>query len=499
MAKRNWDKALYSKYALVSSPSQLTTYLDCPRKWWFKSVCRLPDGSDQKKFVFGSAFHDVVMRWLQSTEQRPVELFPAGWDDGLDAVESTSIRKLVETGIADGTLRRLPGMEVEKEYVSVVTPDVAMIGALDVVSPEGVEDHKTSKSKNYVASQKELASDAKMLCYAHEWLKAHPASNVKLRLNYFIKDPDNLSTRVVEVMVPAAGVADFWEKTAKPAHEGMLALKRARKPAEKWQEVTGPQTKETCRKYGGCPYAKICGRIQTPAAYMTQMNIFKKKAPAEPSASPPPPVIEKKPEPRASVAPWAVPECQACGGTGINKKKGSPCRACDSIRSRRGEATSDAFDPKVVDGQLTWTEDNIEASLPIVSEVETKPAKPPKKVEPKIKPAPEPEPEPKPKPKPEPKPEAFRLFINAVPFNQGFVDLAEVLETEGKTLATAWEAESYYDLDAFRRRDAIAKAAPEIAKNLSGQTVVAVGGSQDLKALVDALRPYAREVVHGTF
>lgn len=574
MAKRNWDKSLFERYEHVASPSQLVDYLDCPRKWWFRRCVRLPEKQDQLKFVFGNCLHDLVQRWLQADDSgrgpdgKPVVLYPEGWSEGLSPADAALVRKLFEKGVADGMLRRLPGRQVEKEYVREVVPGVASIGALDITSPEGVEDQKSTKSPRYIATQQELASDPKMLSYAYEWLlgmwdyieESRPdvaagldldtaVPSVKLRLNYFVKDPEAPATKSVEAIVPSAKVLEFWEKTAVPAHQGMLDLKRAKIPELEWRKVTGPQKKDTCKKYDGCPYAKICGGCQTPAGYAAEIkranlkkkgpvtvSIFKKKPAAAPA---PTPVVETPPAPPPAPpsaanpttnAPWAVESCAACKGKGINKQ-GNPCMACYHIRKRRGEPTVEAFETwHDEQGNLCWKAKDgaqapapavqapaptpapiaapaaaappVEGKAPIAAEPKTKRAKPPKVVAPEIKEPPAPQTE---QPNPAPAAEdglgqrGFRLFVNAMPAGGQFVDALQVLAQEGRELAEAQGVGSYYDLDAFKRRDVLAAHAVEIAAELDGQDVVAIGGGQDLKALVEALRPLAAEVIQGVF
>ncbi len=102
----------------------------------------------------------------------------------------------------------------------------------------------------------------------------------------------------------------------------------------------------------------------------------------------------------------------------------------------------------------------------------------------------------------------FILLINCAPIRghgrpnsgRGVRYLSEVLVRYGQALAEASQAESYYDLDAFARRDAMAKVAVRMAEEFGADLVVASTLSPDEKALVAALRPYAgMEIVGGEF
>lgn len=62
------------------------------------------------------------------------------------------------------------------------------------------------------------------------------------------------------------------------------------------------------------------------------------------------------------------------------------------------------------------------------------------------------------------------------------------------------KAASFYDLDAFARRDALSAYAPKLAEEFAADIVVAsmVGtGQSDLKVLLEAIRPFAGMEVIG--
>ena len=592
---RKWDKAIFDRYEVVASPSQMTDLLDCDRKWWFRRVCRLPVIEGQEKFVFGNVLHAVIQRWLLADERgrdpegKPIEIYPEGWeqdkgDDGkvngrINKREAQLIRMLVSKAVDSGLLRRTPGRKIEREFEIQIIPGVGYIGALDVEDPEGVEDHKSTKARKWISSETDLANDPKMLSYAEIWRRLYPESDVvRLRLNYMVKDPDDLFTKPVEVLVPAPDVERFWNETIMPGAERMLAMKKARTPVTEWARIPGPKNPGVCKKYGGCTFAAICARMKTPTVYAeeinrangklppipetpstpkpakTPMGIFKKAgvkpAPAAPatvvtsqtaveetveelvpSAAPAKAAPAPAPAAEAVVAPpWAVKGCVPCKGTGLILSKGRACKACDSVQGQRNGPQSSGFDVEFeADGSVSW-------SLKAGSEQPQVPTPPPA---PKAAPA-KPQAAPaasvqvtapvtaaKPKtvkvvaPKPTPvaapamvavpsgetmppvepdQPEGFRLFINCLPLGGSYLDLAAILADEGAELANEKGAESFYALDSFKRRDMLASVAGSVAKEkLAGRDVVAIGGSQDLKAYVEALRPLATEVFIGVF
>lgn len=237
-----------------------------------------------------------------------------------------------------------------------------------------------------------------------------------------------------------------------------------------------------------------------------------------------------RPEPAAIEAPpWHAKQCQACVKTpGINSK-GHPCRACDNYAQREGRPGSGAYAISHEGGKMTWTlragaaapapvDPSRGASLPVV-QTPTPGAESPKAEA--AAPAPE-----APKKTRKPKAEAaaptaaaptpvveasgkdavlsvvqpgFVLYVNCVPLKQEYEDLTSILEREGRELAGAVGVASFYEIDAFKRRDMLASAVRDVARQLEGKNVVAVGAGQDMKNYLEALRPLARFVVVGTF
>lgn len=579
MADRNWNPDLFKRYEVVASPSQLAQILDCSRAWWFRRCARLPEVQQQDKFDFGNALHGVMERWLRADDTgrdletgKPVELFPAGWAGPCNAKEQALIKVLFELAVSDGLIRRLPGREIEKEFEVEVIPGVGMIGAMDIVSPEGVEDHKSTEDTRYIMSPEALASDPKMLAYAKIFLDWFPdRESVKIRLNYVVKDPDAPSTRAIEAIVSRDDVERFWKETIVPAAESMLRLKRAKLPETEWSRVTGPQGPGICRKYGGCPRAKVCGRVQSVQSHRAEidringkknqpktpnpnptMSFFGKKLAAQAPAVPDPaPLIAAAnaaraaanapaPEPASAPAvptpPWHTPGCQACVASPGISSKGAPCKACDAVSGRSGRPTSQGFNYGIDDSGAFWwapkaaeapvQETTVQAPAPEEAEkvqvvAEAKPKKTrTKAAKTKTKEVPDPLTPPEAEaleefrealggpavltvdegPAKMAETTGFRLYINCIPLDEDYIELTDILQRESQALAAALGVESYYTIDAFRRRDALAsKIEAVVHEDLPGRNVVALGASQDLKAYLDALRPFASAVVLGVF
>lgn len=236
--------------------------------------------------------------------------------------------------------------------------------------------------------------------------------------------------------------------------------------------------------------------------------------------------------------PWSNPACTACVGKGFNSQ-GNPCRICDNTSKNAGKKTSKDFiiEPSG-EGKVLWVQrDNdsvvgesfiggsapapvkadvkeappapvatVPAAAPVALPVTTTTAAPavtlPAPVQ-QVPAAAETAEEKTAKGKKMGRPErGFILLKNAVVAKgserigsgRGVVRLDDLLAEYGAELAKQNNVGSYYELDAFKRRDNMATAAPVIAQNLGTDILVCTGigtGASDLKNLYDALRPYA--------
>ena len=92
---------------------------------------------------------------------------------------------------------------------------------------------------------------------------------------------------------------------------------------------------------------------------------------------------------------------------------------------------------------------------------------------------------------------SFTLYIGCVPV-RGYrkpIYLEGVVAAYGAQLAKAQEVESYYELDAFKRRDALCKVAPHIVKEFDTNDVfVPRNAGPDVQALLTAIRPFAGRI-----
>lgn len=250
----------------------------------------------------------------------------------------------------------------------------------------------------------------------------------------------------------------------------------------------------------------------------------------QPPTSPPPqtaPVAGPASSAVADAVPWADPTCPACQGLGFNTN-GHPCKICD-LKAMRGNGRprveSFALE-NLGDGTMYWKHktDGTEGISPMKHGAGT-PVKVEQKVEVVV-------------PKPEPTPAAtitsttgtvavpipltslakettpsidkktrakkgFTLCINCAVMeglnDDGITHLATVFADLTKQMSVAAGVD-YRDMDPWKRRDQMAKEAEAIAEGFGTTDVVVdlANATPDLKAMTEAIRPFARKVHVGT-
>lgn len=605
---KDWD--------LVISASQVETWDDCRRKWWFSKVGRLPE-LDKGFQIYGNVIHAVADRFFGADDlgydrktKQPVDLYPKGWEISYDRTdkskilgvvtpqEQAQIKLLVKKAIEEGIWVRMPGREPEASFFRPVAERIAIIGYIDLMTPDAVHDHKSTKNMGYAKSAADLPTNTQLLIYAKECFdradeQGRKLETVTVRHNTFSKDPKDPTVRAVSNTVTRKQVMDFWAGVVERA-KAMRTLKRAGIAAEAWSGVAGPKDKKTCEAYGGCAFRTICGKVETPDKYRARivkaqqaqhegastltngkndMGLFDKMKASggtPPAATTPAPTPAASPAPKADAAPTAPPKEQlqatglhpdqvaapwaretdkSCGGKGLTKQ-GKPCRVCDTFNKKEGKPTSDAWNLGTDEaGRITWTPKDGSApagSTPAVATptvvdkttAASAPAQPaaapaapasggalskkrgrksaeapaaPAATTPAEPAAAEPEASNEQGEGEEPteangdakrgrKPQGFTLLINALPERAkttGVIGLDQVFAERGAELAEAMGAESYFALDAYKRRDWLAMRAPQIAETFGSKIVTAVGNSPDFLEFLTAIKPYASYVYVG--
>lgn len=410
----------YSLWDHVLSFSQFENWSLCRRKWWWRAIVRMPEQKKETR-EFGDTVHEVLERWLRADDQgrnaegKPVDLYPEGWDKKVSPTDAALVRALVQKSIDEGVIVRRPGRVIEHGFVKEIVPGLAIQGFIDVAYPDDLEvqDHKTTKRRQYVKTVDQLRHNDQLTIYAKVIMDetgAPPTATFKMRHNAFVRSPARV-VQVGPVEIGGEAVLKFWNEELTPAAKEMLKLKQKGLTEEQWRQVPGPiDEDESCRAYGGCDYLPICSGRQSPSdlrrvrgglsfTQTTQSTGDSKVAPsvmdkllaagrgttatpppttvtqttAAPAAPPaqvavvPPPAVktaglanlDQIGQPARLVPPWANAACNSCKGSGFNMKTGQPCFPCGSMAAMKKNGTApDDFTVQIVDGLVFWRNAN---------------------------------------------------------------------------------------------------------------------------------------------
>lgn len=223
------------------SPSQVKTYRDCPRKWWYASVLKLPQPSSEAA-EFGSRVHDILER-CAATKVPPS-------DETKEGQVALYLWKAFSEYLPEW-YNASP--VVEDAWKSATAYDLPARGRSDLVFADRsmVVDWKTTSNLRYALTPEDAASDPQVLMYIRAYVENEdislPATFVHVYATTRTKTP---RTRVVETKIDD----DALQKGEVYLHRTITAMERdsTAKEDEVRQVVT------SCKKYGGCPFKEEC-------------------------------------------------------------------------------------------------------------------------------------------------------------------------------------------------------------------------------------------------
>lgn len=224
------------------SPSQISTFRECPSKWAFRHLDKIP-APQTSSAARGEECHGHWERYLR---------------------DSTPIPGDTETGrIAQELVQwlpppRTPGILVE-EPLHIDAPGWSCIGRVDWVVPaEGyvvVGDHKTTSNLRYAKSATDLATDPQGVLYAAWAMVRFRVREVRLAWNY-------VQTRGRRDTLPIR--ATMTHETVDTALVGIVETINAMRATTSSETA---ETRDACSLYGGCPYRDRCSGAATPSLF----------------------------------------------------------------------------------------------------------------------------------------------------------------------------------------------------------------------------------------
>ena len=224
-----------------TSPSQLSTFRDCRRKWFRVSVLgeRPPSSPAAER---GTRVHEQIEQWL------------------MNGVAPTD-------GTARAMLRHLPpGGSVSPDHVEQsfdLTPPgwVARVrGRIDLIDPETnqIIDHKTTATLNYVKSEQDLATDTQAIIYSSVALSGSLGIEFDEPLKFTLSYGTTRGAVKTALVSRTFTRAELSEPLARIGAE--VSEQRDTAGALEWSEVE--PNYQSCDKYGGCPFRDDCTRAQ---------------------------------------------------------------------------------------------------------------------------------------------------------------------------------------------------------------------------------------------
>jgi CRISPR/Cas system-associated exonuclease Cas4 (RecB family) len=234
------------------SPSQVSTYLECAAKWWFKYGMNIPDPAGAGA-VRGKALHSIVEYWM-TAKMQGVLLEPAGVADVWgDAWEESAADALFHDDDDVPTIKAA-GAKLAAKYIAEVGPSiepaavefpvtgriggVAVRGFVDLMDTAGrIIDIKTSSRK----SSKVTAPQALQLA-TYAALAEGASGETRVDTLVSTKDPQLVQLEYA----PGAAGRRLIERLYPMAAEGMRA------------GLYTPNRASTLCSKRYCRYASLC-------------------------------------------------------------------------------------------------------------------------------------------------------------------------------------------------------------------------------------------------
>lgn len=235
------------------SPTKITTFLECPRKWAWKYVAKIesPSGAGAE---LGTRVHAVLEAYLRDGKMP-------------DHVADPQAAKIASSGLHLLPAPKTPGMLLEKEF-HFLSPRTGFVyhGLKDFQLPPGaglkalelagdapiVGDHKTTKSiSEYAKTREDLLFDAQSGLYGADLIARFQSKSVDLAWVYYQTQGANRA-HPTTVRLESEHAARVFDAVEGVATEMATALQAKREPLALAPNPTA------CNAYGGCPHRHRC-------------------------------------------------------------------------------------------------------------------------------------------------------------------------------------------------------------------------------------------------
>tara|TARA_Y100000114_G_scaffold146987_1_gene158284 strand:+ start:2675 stop:3757 length:1083 start_codon:yes stop_codon:yes gene_type:complete len=219
------------------SASQITTYQDCPRKWYLNKIAGLETPSTSATQL-GGEVHELLENYLR----HGVDI-PADTDAG--AIALSGIKHLPTTRPIEVELSLADDMPLNDSPVLVR-------GFVDLIVPSEhhIIDHKTSSNKRYTKTKRELRQNVQLILYARAYLDRAPDCDEVTLTHIYYGTKSRWSKRVT-VSLTRDEILNQWASIRQVITEMMETSTHD-------HAGDAAPNYDACKKYGGCPFVSEC-------------------------------------------------------------------------------------------------------------------------------------------------------------------------------------------------------------------------------------------------
>lgn len=247
---------------ILISASQISTYRDCPRKWAFDKIDKIPR-EDTPATKFGKEAHTVMEHYGRTGETPIKSLMTAPERAAYEVIKHNTTAGFKEDGIyLEGTdFKGVPAPSCDDDgKFAIMIPeskDLALHGYIDYMDARNprhiiVKDYKFLKSDRYIKNSEMLAVDPQCLIYSYYAFSVYPqCTSVTFGHEIGIKETPPRHKRTSIAVTKNAlffmnGMRKIFDTCKAIAAEHRKVRKRFKKETS------------ACFMYGGCSYKDKC-------------------------------------------------------------------------------------------------------------------------------------------------------------------------------------------------------------------------------------------------
>lgn len=516
-------------YPVWHPDKEVSDQTECEISWYNKYVKKLPV-PPFKATKMGSVVHSCIENFLNGGDVQDAEIYPPGWDKGLNTNEIDTVKDIITRGIDEGHIIKYDQREIEapmsdgKDNTALlkrlkpnwngelinkfapatweIVPGVLLNGYIDLIH-EGnkIKDWKTSSNPQRYGlnidenSLKFVGHDVQLLIYA-TWLKMIRKVEGPITVSHTYFQTKNGDTiREASAIITEETIALFYiwlVKTVIPRFQELNKLSDGVAQAL-------PHGEEACKKYSGCPYQNICSGKLTEGEYRRThkiengvkkkkpMGLFNKIKTTEDKKVTAPVGNNIKEgliaERVGEIVDEAVSKLEVVAEK-VDEQAELKAKAAAEVAAKKAEIEA-AAQEKPVDDLATIKEDIANDR----KEAEAEKAEATEKVE-------EAKAEVKEKKRGTIK---FNLIIGAhVVKGYKATYIQDLFNEITSEMAEKMNVTSWYDLDPFRRKEFFQQHKESIIAGLHGKTIVANHTDHEVRPLLNVLCCYATVIVEAT-